>query len=562
MAPLEEQSVGQVCHTPWLETFLDGLSYGESPPQSMPLLLSEFIDNEYRFQDMDSFKKNWMDLEDSWRLPLNIEKDWESHPEYPMGLWVGWFIPAIIRPGFCYKNRGSLCVNSFTAPPINNATVRKAFKVVYRLDSGIDRELYALYSPDEDGLCKAKLVPGGAQNVFFFKEWRDDAVCGRYNRVATWMGKADAGAMEANLARKVAIGPSPWHSRMSNVSGKHDGVKSSKEKRILVNEPSSPPQRSQGSAEEYGSNVLSSDSSSDLYIPEESSRDDDSADSEPPSTTRRYKMKTGDYSTPVTRSSRRRSSESESKYSHSHSKKSPALTRTRLWSRGTRRGSAGSPQSRGASRGSPQASSLRASDDGIASPSNRQSNDLDSLRKSSVPTHNLSPQKRKKTRTSDTERSQTEPPRKQHRTRQARKTHSDQSDNLQSDIKFLVKDEKIGESDIEVQFVKEIPIKRDGKKPRDTGVANRTQPPSDNDSILFVSGFVAAGKLALVAGIPDAFPRNIMLETFRGHLTSTEMSHFDALAQNLVDSAGEDIRMMLAETLEEKLRSRLPAVSD
>ncbi|KXH67250.1 hypothetical protein CSAL01_11422, partial [Colletotrichum salicis] len=263
-------------------------------------------------------------------------------------------------------------------------------------------------------------------------------------------------------------------------------------------------------------------SSSDGWLPDESDMDNDSSDSEPPTAITHYRKKsnsTRDYSTPNTRFSRRHSYESEQGYSHSHSKPSPALPRRLTRSQRLHRESRGSPQSRHASWRSPQALSWRGLDDDALSPL---------------------PQKRKKTRTNSYERSQTEPPRKQHRPGQARQTLLDRSDSLQSEITFLAKEEVVGKSDDEVQFVKEVPAKRGRKKFGDTEVANRTNTPSNSKSVRFVLEFITAGKLTLFARLPDAFSRGIMLETFRKDLISTEISEFDALAQNLVDSAGEE----------------------
>ncbi|KAK1621972.1 hypothetical protein BDP81DRAFT_455811 [Colletotrichum phormii] len=529
MVHSEEESVGQVCHTPWLETFHDGLSYGESPPKSMPLLLSEFTENKDEFEDIDSFKKNSLALEDSWKLPVDNEKDWESHPEYPMGLWVGWFIPKNIHSISKYGHRysrygGPLCVDTFTAPPINNAIIQKAFKVVYRLGSDFTLELYALYSPNADGLCKAKLVPGGAANVFFFKEWRDDTVCGRYNRIATWMNKAEAGARKASLARRTALEPSSWYSRNLTGSDKHDDIGSRKEESAPIVGLLPPSTLHQAPEKSRGELVRQdSYSSSDGWLPDESDMNNDSSDSEPPTAIRHYRKKsnsTRDYSTPNTRYSRRHSYESVQGYSHSHSKTSPALPRRLTRSQRVHRESRGSPQSRHASRRSPQALSWRGLDDDALSPPIRQPN-LGHLQRDSSITHNSSPQKRKKTRTNPYGRSQTEPPRKQHRPGQARQTLLDRSDSLQSEITFLAKDEVVENSDDEVQFVKEVPAKRDQKKFGDTEVANRTNALSDSKSVRFVEEFISAGKLTLFARLPDAFSRCIMLETFRKHLTST-----------------------------------------
>ncbi|KAL2875448.1 hypothetical protein SGCOL_009359 [Colletotrichum sp. CLE4] len=582
MARSEEESVGQVCHTPWLETFHDGLRYGESPPKSMPLLLSEFTDNVDEFQDIDSFGKNWLALEDSWKLPVDNEMDWESHPEYPMGLWVGWFIPTIIDSISKYGHRysrygGPLCVDTFTTSPIDNAIIKKAFKVVYRLGSDFNLELYALHSPKADGLCKAKLVPGGAANVFFFTEWRDDTVCGRYNRIATWMNKAERGVRKASLARRMALEPSSWCSRNSTGSDKHDDIGSRNEESVTIVGPLPPstlheaPENSRGDLvlqDSYSSNdswsADDSYSSSSSWLPDESDVGNDSSDSEPPTAIRYYRKKsnaTRNYSTPNTRSSRRHSYEFEQGYSYSHSKTSPTLPRRLTRSQRFHQESRGSPQSRQASRRSLQALSWRGLDDDALSSSIRQPN-LGNLQGDPSITHNSSPQTRKKTRTSPNGRSLTEPPRKQHRPRQAFQTLLDQSESLQSEITFLVKGEVVEKSDDEVQFVKEVPAKRDRKEFGDNEVVNWTNAPSHSKSVRFVSEFITAGKLTLFARLPDAFSRGIMLETFRKHLTSTEMSEFDALAQNLVDSAGEDIRIMLAETLEEKLKNKLPAVSD
>ncbi|KAI3536394.1 hypothetical protein CSPX01_10843 [Colletotrichum filicis] len=122
----------------------------------------------------------------------------------------------------------------------------------------------------------------------------------------------------------------------------------------------------------------------------------------------------------------------------------------------------------------------------------------------------------------------------------------------------FIKNEDIQDSDDEIQFIKEVPTQRSQQM---TTKVEAFTVASSETSITYISKFVAAGKLLQLARLPDTFSRKIMLESFSKHLKSTNLAQFDALVKNIVDSAEEGVRVMIAETLQEQLKDRLPVVS-
>lgn len=179
MASPKIDAAREICYNSWLDAFDDGLDYAGSPPRSMPLVVSHFEGDDL----MDRLENSWsveLETRDTWSLPFAHEKDVLGHPDHPCGLWVGWWIPDmtdLYRPD---RLRNASVENCGTVP-LNHTTVKKAFKVVYKL--GVrGPKLFALCEPNPDGLCIAAFVPREAENVFFFEEWRDDTLLGRLSR--------------------------------------------------------------------------------------------------------------------------------------------------------------------------------------------------------------------------------------------------------------------------------------------------------------------------------------------------------------------------------------------
>ncbi|WYZ46180.1 hypothetical protein EsH8_IX_000405 [Colletotrichum jinshuiense] len=123
--------------------------------------------------------------------------------------------------------------------------------------------------------------------------------------------------------------------------------------------------------------------------------------------------------------------------------------------------------------------------------------------------------------------------------------------------KVQVKAETVDESDDEIQFVREIPC-RNGQD--NTGIGSTSHSVSVGESVAFIIDFVTAGKVTKLARLPDAFSRRATLKTFRTHLKSTAMAQFDALAENITEIDDEDTRIMVAETLVERLNERMAGV--
>ncbi|OHE96859.1 hypothetical protein CORC01_07826 [Colletotrichum orchidophilum] len=499
-APIRD-ATGETCYNPWLEAFNDGLDYAGSPPQSMSLVVLEFNDRSPSL-DTQKVRKSWLKREDTWNLPSVQEMNPLGNPEKSTALWIGWFLPTVIWDSDDRRFTINECVQNCGTSPIKHDLVKKDFKVVYKLGSKFQPKLFALYDPDENGLCRARVVLHGVDNIFFFKEWRDDTLCGRSLRQRFWLQKVKAGALRACLLE-------------------HSALRSPVQRHRQVSESWSEENDEESSDSGQSTRTISHfDSSSDS---DPSTDEEDSVGID---------LGTRDHQ--IGWSHDREENDLASNTSEHSSIESP---RTRIITlRVPQRNGPFIP----------------------ASPLRQDSGSINLLR-NSIPASSPTLGRRNKRQADQQSESESGPTQKRHQPLRTGEASVDQPKSIESDIGIHIKREVMDKSDDDVQFVKVVPVTR-GQE--DSHAEHSTNRVPLNNSVVFVAEFLAAGKLPQLARLPDVFSREVMLETFREHLTSTDMSDFDALVKNIVFSADESVRVMLAETLGEKLRKRLPAVSD
>ncbi|KAK1544042.1 hypothetical protein CPAR01_04675 [Colletotrichum paranaense] len=492
MAASGQHAVGEVCYSPGLNVFNDGLNYADSPPRSMIIQVSAFQDRVVsQLNAMPAIR--WLDLEDSWRLPRPNEVYTGGQKDHLSGLWIGWFLPdfQILDDSHPHSSRWpslspKQCVNNHTTHPSPRPFIRKAFKVVYKPGRGGDTKFFALCTPDANGICQAKVVPAGARNIFFFKEWRDDAVRGSWARQRTWTTNAKAGA-----------------SRIYS----------------MINAATNQPVHSQ---------QRTSESEYEHCLEEEDEEDDDDGEDEE-----------SEYADSEIEGSGSEEENSEEDFEQERLLESrPASSRRSIHV------SHNLLSRRNTNRPGPADTLV--------------GNVATNLKRSQSPMQSLSSKSEKKRRINLQVESPPDSTPKRHAPLGVDEPLTSRPERAQPASRPFIKNEDTQDSDDEIQFIKEVPTQRPQQM---TTKVEAFTVASSETSITYISKFVAAGKLLQLARLPDTFSRKIMLESFSKHLKSTNLAQFDALVKNIVDSAEEGVRVMIAETLQEQLKGRLPVVS-
>ncbi|GKT61837.1 hypothetical protein ColTof4_02533 [Colletotrichum tofieldiae] len=430
------------------------------------------------------------------------------------------------------------CVINCTAEPLNTSTVSKAFKAVYKIGSIGNNKLFALYSPDEAGVCKAISVPGGVSSVLFFAEWRDDTEIGYAVRQKSWLRKVTGFSL----------------AKTSNST------------------PESPAQlrRSERVRQSFDY---------ELSISDESSIDDDLHESDSDySFTGSESSKSGDLSESDGTDGELRTEEDECDEKHTNKKTAhddiiyrpfqayiPSLVHSNeesaLYSR--------------LSSGSRASDMIKATSEAMPDSPNRllvtlrvpkaavQRAELERRSKSphKIPTTaahtNLSRLHAKKRQIGQPAISELGP-----RIKRSRSCHQAPMGLKRIDERNIkdviqVKTKMEHDSDDEVQFIGEVSIPQS----RENNIAMAAPAtPSPSESAAFILDFIAADKIAKVARLQDAFSRRATLKAFRRHLTSTSEADSDALAHNIAENEDEVTRIMLAETLMAVLKENMAGV--
>ncbi|KXH60680.1 hypothetical protein CNYM01_00157 [Colletotrichum nymphaeae SA-01] len=546
MAASGQHIVGEVCYSPGLRVFNDGLNYGESPPRSMIIRVSVFHDqHESRCHTTPAV--HWLSFEDSWKLPSPNEVCTDRN--HPSGLWIGWFLPDFqIRDGTRMSRWDSLprgrSVSNHKPIPSRYPSVQKAFKAIYKPGREGDTKLFALCTPDANGICQAKVVPQGARNIFFFKEWRDDTLCGSWARQGMWTMNAKVGASKIYSKMNASINQPANKQQHASESEYEDCLEK------IVEEDDEDEESEYAESDNGGSESEKEQSEEDfeqegLLEPLRPSPPEFASSSESESDS----LDEDEYH------SNGHSIRRESQPTPKHDIKANISARITSELRSNlQRRPASSRTSTHVNHGllSRHSTNLAATADTPVG------NGAKSLKRSQSPMLGLSSKSEKKRRINLQVESPPDSTRKRHAPSVVNAPLASRPERAQSLSRRLIKNEATQESDDEIHFIKEVPKKRPQQM---TTKVDATIMASSETSITYISKFVAAGKLLQLARLPDTFSRKIMLESFSKHLKSTNLAQFDALGKNIVDSEEESVRVMIAETLEEQLKGRLPIIS-
>ncbi|KXH44297.1 hypothetical protein CSIM01_08077 [Colletotrichum simmondsii] len=551
MAASAQHAVEEVCYSPGLNIFNDGLNYADSPPRSMIILVSAFQDRLVSRLNVTPAIR-WLNLEDSWRLPSPNEVYTGGLKDHLSGLWIGWFLPDFqIRDDYRpFSSRWpslppNSCVSNHTTDPSPRPFIRKAFKVVYKPGREGDTKFFALCTPDANGICQAKVVPDGARNIFFFKEWRDDAACGSWARQRIWTSNVKAGASRVYSTMNAAINQPVHNQQHTSESECEDCLEE------IVEEDDEEAEES-----DYAESEIEGSGS------EEENSEEDFEQEGLRGYLRPSPPELASYSELQSDSSDEHEHYSNGQASRRGSQRIPKHhIKTNISARITSEPRSNLPRRPASSRRSIHVNHNLLSQHNTNPPGTADTssgNVATNLKRSHSPMLSLSLKSEKKRRFTLRAESPPDSTRKRHAPSAFTEPPASRPGRAQSASRTLIKDEATEDSDDEIQFIKEVPTKRPQQmadKVESTIVA------SSETSITYISKFVAAGKLLPLARLPDAFSRKIMLKSFSKHLKSTNLAQFDALVKNIVDSAEEGVRVMIAETLEEQLKGRLPVVS-
>ncbi|KAK1470422.1 hypothetical protein CCUS01_17440 [Colletotrichum cuscutae] len=490
MAASGQHAVGEVCYSPGLNVFNDGLNYADSPPRSMIIQVSAFQDRVVsQLNAMPAIR--WLDLEDSWRLP---------------------------RPNEVYTGG------------------REG-----------DTKFFALCTPDANGICQAKVVPAGARNIFFFKEWRDDAVRGSWARQRTWTTNAKAGASRIYSMINAATNQ-PVQSQQHTSESEYEDC--------LEEEDEEDDDDGEDEESEYAESEIEESGS------EEENSEEDFEQERLLESLRPSPPEFASYPESESGSSDEDEYHSNGQASRRGSQRTPkqdikANISARI-----------APEPRSNLRRRPASSrrSIHVSHNLLSRRNTNRPGPADTLvgnvatnlKRSQSPMQSLSSKSEKKRRINLQVESPPDSTPKRHAPLGVDEPLTSRPERVQPASRTFIKNEDIQDSDDEIQFIKEVPTQRSQQM---TTKIEAFTVASSETSITYISKFVAAGKLLQLARLPDTFSRKIMLESFSKHLKSTNLAQFDALVKNIVDSAEEGVRVMLAETLQEQLKGRLPVVS-
>ncbi|TEA18303.1 hypothetical protein C8034_v010973 [Colletotrichum sidae] len=169
MAP----SNGNIAFSLRLISFDDGLPLIETAPEGQVLLVKQFRGLIPMRNTPEKVLEDWDKIEDSWSAPTLAERGLQGRHVGAYGVWVGWFVPQLYE--CAVEDVRSKSINDTISVPHRAPAIRKAFKVVYPLEGpGHQFRPYALCEPDDNGICSAHAVPGGAEKVMFLRDWRSD----------------------------------------------------------------------------------------------------------------------------------------------------------------------------------------------------------------------------------------------------------------------------------------------------------------------------------------------------------------------------------------------------
>ncbi|KAK2046386.1 hypothetical protein LZ31DRAFT_519272 [Colletotrichum somersetense] len=526
MEPESRPAAGKVAYNVWLDAFDDGLWSDEPRPQKVRLVASEFVERQW-INTRPEVINDWNRRRDSWRLPTAHEKDLAKWDIDHHCLWIGWFVPRLHR---LYENRileRGQCVNNCIGRVLDRSNVSKAFKVVYKSGGTSKNKLFALYSPDENGICSAISVPGGVCSVLFFEEWRDDTVNGRTSRQKSWLRNV----MSSSLAEPSIPVPKASSELQPEEQGRQICYdESALRASFVVGDQLS------------SSNDSDRDGSEYVFSGSESSESDN--DSEPSHTSAQFKTFDDEV-------------EEESNDEH---------TGRKLTNVGSMQQDTSNQASSIVSTGNAALDNIPLSA-GVARPLRRVwlRPPRSPLAAASILENNVPQlttwdfcmaQKTSGTQTRKRQVGQSgELASRSKRSRPSRQTSAAlvKTENGDTNDEDQVKVQNAHDSDDEVQFIREVSLAKTRKK---QDVAASVAPPP-GESVAFILDFIAAGKLSKVARLHDAISRRATLKPFRKHLTSTPEAESDALANNIAENEDEDTRTMLAEALAAELEERM-----
>ncbi|KAK1966749.1 hypothetical protein LY78DRAFT_680674 [Colletotrichum sublineola] len=549
MAPDHPQAVGKVSYNVWLDAFDDDLWSSEPRAEKMRLVASSFVEYQWVKTRLEILQ-DWHSRQDSWRLPTSHEQNLESWDIDHHCFWVGWFVPRLYRH---YEDRffgPGQCVNNCSGSVLNSLTISKAFKVVYKPGGTSKNKLFALYSPDSNGVCRAISVPGGVCSVLFFEEWRDDTVTGRTTRQKSWLRNVMSGSLTEPLSLAPEATPEPQRNkRRCQVSYDWSWLK----KDFVVEDESSPSNDSDGDGSEYVfSGRQSSESDSDSETSHKSTRfntfDDNADDGVEEEQIARNSTEVG----PMQRDT------------SAHTSSIVSTKNTALDNR---------PSARTRSNKQPEAEIISALLPPLL-PFGSPSLSMRVTSRDKSKERSKTPEKGRVT-WADVKMLHTQTKKRQigqygeldsrfKRSRPSRQpaTPFAKAEDENTNDEDQVKVEKIHDSDDKIQFVSEVSLARTGKKQPVTASVEPYMAPSPRESTAFVLDFIAADKLIKVARLQDAFSRRATLKAFRKHLASTSEAESDALAHNIAENEDRDTRIMLAEALVADLEETLSGVAN
>ncbi|KAK6223150.1 hypothetical protein QIS74_03995 [Colletotrichum tabaci] len=538
MAPNHAYAIGEVCYNIWLDAFDDGLLSKKPRPKGQFLTVSEFL--EYKWTETTGeVKKTWKQRSDSWRLPTSQEQNLEKYHSDHHCVWVGWFLPALY---IAYNNQQDQevlkgeCVNTYDVEPLSRDSrpaIKKAFKVAYKPDCTGNNRLFALHSPDENGVCKAVSVPGGAGNVLFFSEWRDDTQTGFSTRRTSWLRKIADDFL--GRTSRVINQNSPLHRHTGTEPQSFDECRASQHTR-----------RANADYSHSLWEVPGWDDPSEEYQPSESEEEDDGEDDaetkkqvfdellslveKPPGHTRPSKLvPVSDTMIPT--------------------RKFTAINMPRDPSQAT----LGRLQSPKTTVLLPEVTAEK--------PEHEHEIPAQISQRASAASGHAQLSKFQATKRQMAQSMDTEPFPNAKRSRpfpKAPVVTTKQSLNGKALEAVHSEANSRRDDDDEVQFLRESPVSRGRKR---TNPTRAPAAPPSHESISYVIDFMAAGKMAKVARLPDATSRRATLKTFRKHLLSTSEAGSDALAHNIAENEDEVTRVMLAEALVADLDEKLSETS-
>ncbi|TKW56277.1 hypothetical protein CTA1_11938 [Colletotrichum tanaceti] len=540
MAPSHPYAIREVCYNIWLDAFDDCLLSKKPRQKAVFLTASEFLECKWT-ETTGEVKKIWNQRSDSWRLPTSREQNLERCRSDHHCVWVGWFLPALYvayndQHDRDVSKRG--CVNNtYDAEPLtrdSRPAIKKAFKVVYKPDCTVNNRLFALHSPDENGLCKAVSVPGGAGNVLFFSECRDDWQTGPVARRTSWLRRI-ADDFLARTSRVI---------NQSSFMRQHDAG----------TEPQSFDERR---ASQYTRRANEDDA---FVVWEMPDWDDGSEEYQPSEDEEEDDEEYGAESKKAVFNELRSLVQKPSRHARP-SKTEPVSDRTFTTRKFTAINSPRKPSQTSLGRSHwletilllPEATAEKAECDSKI-PAQRYQ------RVSAASEHarlsQCQPTKRQLAQFMGTEpvpsAKRSRPSQQAPAMAAQQKLHSKALEAVRS-----VPESRCGDDDDEVQFLRESPVFRGRKKTNPVTAPAAPAAPLSHEGISYVVDFISAGKMAKVARLPDATSRRATLKAFRKHLLSTTEAGSDALARNIAENEDEVTRVMLAEALVADLDEKL-----